>query len=221
MLELAKAALQKPTYPNVHLVHAGLGEHVADVTFAMMGEGSSIMDPNDAERTRMRGWPVSEYRVHVMPLPLAIETHLAPLRNSPQLAYSILDLEGHEPLVIAGMQLMLEKNARTFGAFQFEIGGTWAERDPRRPAGAWTLPEVAEHLTECGYELYIIGEHDVLRAEPLFFTLAAWDSEGFGVILPEGNILAMHRDFAHPLVRSFVDARVFKVKARTAHSGSV
>jgi hypothetical protein len=213
MLAKAEVALQKEgglaRYPNVHFVNAGLADRDAEVTFAVMGSASSIMDPNDVTRTRMKGWPVSKYRVRVMPLPLAIQTYLTPLRHAPELVFSILDLEGHEPLAIEGMQLVLERNARAFSAFQFEIGGTWAERDPRRPLGAMSLPDVVEHLDSCGYELYMIGEHDVLRVPPLFFTLAAWDSEGFGVIVPEGNVLAIHRTYAHPLVRRFVDSRVF------------
>lgn len=63
--------------------------------------------------------------------------------NVESVVYLSLDLEGHEPLVIEGMGLEREANRRRFATFQYELGGTWGERDPRRPLFAMNQHQVS------------------------------------------------------------------------------
>lgn len=97
-------------------------------------------------------------------------------RSIGEVAYSLVDTEGHEPLVLAGMNL--RRNAKTsapapkttpplrfvlksdlcpphrFPAFQLEFGTTWC--DGRR-ASDRTQHDVATVLTSLGYALFLMG----------------------------------------------------------------
>ena len=202
---------ERSSFPNVQMLHMGMSDAEGEASFAGGDEGSeisSIMDPRDAERKRFADWEIAPYKVKVLPLPFIYKRHVSPST----LFYVVIDVEGHEPLVIRGMNLSDVAEQRRFPAFQFEVGGTWAIRDPRHPRGSWSLPEVAEHLTNHRYELFLIGERDLLRVDPGFFSpgVGADIDEGFGPILSPGNVLALRREFAHPAVVTLVDSLTYR-----------
>ena len=117
--------------------------------------------------------------------------------------YVAIDAEGHEARIIEGMGLEDEPNRQRFAAFQFEVGGTWAERDPRRAVPSWSLEDTAKFLHHCEYELYMIGDNVHMRVYPQFFVEAAILDEGFGPFV-RGNVLALHRRYVHPAIRDHV-----------------
>ena len=117
--------------------------------------------------------------------------------------YLAIDAEGHEARIIEGMGLEDERNRRRFAAFQFEVGGTWAERDPRRAVPSWSLEDTANFLHYCEYDLYLIGDNVHMRVHPQFFVEGAIHDEGFGLFV-RGNVLALHREFVHPAIRDHV-----------------
>ena len=117
--------------------------------------------------------------------------------------YVAIDAEGHEARIIEGMGLEDEPNRQRFAAFQFEVGGTWAERDPRRAVPSWSLEDTAKFLHHCEYELYLIGDNVHMRVFPQFFVEAAILDEGFGPFV-RGNVLALHRQYVHPAIREHV-----------------
>lgn len=202
---------ERAAFPRVQMLHLGMSDAEGEASFAGGDEGSemsSIMDTHDAERTRFRDWPVAPYKVKVLPLPLIYSRHVAPAA----VFYAVIDVEGHEPLVIRGMGLTDKSAQRRFPAFQFEVGGTWAVSDPRHPRGSWLLPEASLHLSECGYELFVIGERDLLRVEHGFFApgFGADENEGYGPTMSAGNVLALRREFAHPALVGLVDSMTWR-----------
>ena len=110
------------------------------------------------------------------------------------ITYLVIDVEGHEPKVIRGMKLEQPRNQRRFPLFQYELGGTWAEKDARHGNDLWTQQATALHLTEHGYWLYLIGEFHWLRIFPETFTQVEMGTSGNaknGFFL-QGNCLALH-----------------------------
>lgn len=118
-LMFTKATAALVEYPNVHIRNVGLSDREARVSYAPHGEASSIMDPKDKSRTRFSNWAVGVDTVRVVPLPTAFSEFLQPLKRAPQLVFSVIDVEGQEPLVLRGMRLDKEENRRRFAAFQF------------------------------------------------------------------------------------------------------
>ena len=123
--------------------------------------------------------------------------------------YVAIDAEGHEAPIIEGMQLDQVDNRRRFSAFQFELGGTWAARDPRKAQPSWSQVETARFLDFCGYDLYLIGRDVYLRIHPDMLRLSAVLDEGFGPFV-QGNILALHRSFGHPALQRLVSANLLR-----------
>ena len=103
------------------------------------------------------------------------------------------------------MRLFQAKNQRRFSAFQFELGGTWAERDPRHGQD-WSQWQTAQYLTDCGYHLFMIGRHDWLRVVPEFFLHASISKdEGFGAFV-HGNLVCLHSRFGLTSLKNMVHA---------------
>jgi hypothetical protein len=117
--------------------------------------------------------------------------------------YVAIDAEGHEAHILEGMQLELVSNRRKFSAFQFELGGTWAQDDPRKAQPSWSQVQAARFLDYCQYDLYLIGRDVYMRILPDMLDHAAVLDEGFGPFV-QGNILALHRAFAHPALKRLV-----------------
>ena len=112
-------------------------------------------------------------------------------------------------LIIEGMQLERVDNRRRFSAFQFELGGTWAEGDPRKAKPSWSQAQTARFLDYCEYDLYLIGRDVYLRVHPDMLELSAVLDEGFGPFV-QGNMLAIHRAFGHPALKRLVSSRLLR-----------
>jgi len=69
-----------------------------------------------------------------------------------EVSYALIDVEGHEMSVIAGMDL--QRLRHTFPVFQYELGGTWVDG---RHAGNMTQADAAGYLTGLGYRIYLMG----------------------------------------------------------------
>jgi hypothetical protein len=121
--------------------------------------------------------------------------------------YVLVDVEGYEPKVIRGMALENEKNQRRFSAFQYELGGTWAKRDPRHGATTeWSQKIMAQYLTDLGYHLFLIGSNNWLKVSPAFFDEGGhMEDEGFGKFI-QGNLLCLHKTFSAKKVKEMVFA---------------
>jgi len=127
--------------------------------------------------------------------------------------YTLIDVEGHEPRVLRGMKLHDLSNQRRFPIVQYELGGTWAERDKRHYSGSeteqdkrdnrhysgseteWTQKQAAEYMRSNGYELFLIGTNNWMRVDPEFFEEGDHSlDEGFGRFV-QGNLLCLHLHF--------------------------
>lgn len=121
------------------------------------------------------------------------------MHNISKVDYVAIDVEGFEAKVIKGMKLHEIENRRIFSAIQFELGGTWT--DLRRPNDSWTLSEVAAHLPDNGYNLYLIGENLLFKVTKDFFPkILSTDA------YVNGNALALHPDFASPVVNKLIES---------------
>jgi FkbM family methyltransferase len=199
MFQKARLSLPNTTFVNTVLIHAGMSDEEREVSFLGEDEGSSIIEGE--ELNRLKDWKKSSYKVKV--LPLTKLAHQYVFDKGLSLFYTSIDTEGHEPLVIKGMHLENECNRMIFSAFQYEIGGTWAERDDRHPKGSFSEFEMATYLHDFGYELYMIGTN-LLRVEPNFFQHPT-DDEGYGPFVP-GNVLVVHRLYADVKLLELIDS---------------
>jgi hypothetical protein len=75
-----------------------------------------------------------------------------------RVTYVSIDAEGHEAQIIEGMALEDVSNRRRFAAFQFELGGTWAERNPRKAHPSWSQALSLRLSPECVDKLAILYE---------------------------------------------------------------
>lgn len=123
------------------------------------------------------------------------------LANS-SILYAVIDVEGHEPKVLRGMQL--ESHAKRFPLFQYELGGTWGHHDPRH-GHDWTQERAASYLKDAGYELYLVATTGWLRITPDFFPVASFLNGGDGCCA-NGNVLAVHPGYAPPAIVAAVRA---------------
>lgn len=142
--------------------------------------------------------------------------------------YTLIDVEGHEPRVLRGMKLHDLSNQRRFPIVQYELGGTWAERDKRHYSGSetegdkrnerhysgseteWTQKQAAEYMRSNGYELFIIGTNNWMRVDPEFFEEGDHSlDEGFGRFV-QGNLLCLHLHFCPFLIMRHVLQSVAK-----------
>ena len=101
----------------------------------------------------------------------------------------VIDVEGHEPEVIQGMQL--ELNFLRYPIIMYELGGTWADS---RHSSSWTQYHMAMYLDQLGYGLYLLGCEDVLPVDKTFFNSSELlQDEGFGPFI-QGNVIAVLRN---------------------------
>ena len=76
--------------------------------------------------------------------------------------YALIDTEGNDPRVLRGMDLA----SRRFPLIQYEIGPQWVSSPSGGTpslAAAASQVEIAEWLTDLGYELFIMGRRQVDR----------------------------------------------------------
>eukprot|EP00283_Hemiselmis_rufescens_P010251 CAMPEP_0173436156 /NCGR_PEP_ID=MMETSP1357-20121228/15790_1 /TAXON_ID=77926 /ORGANISM="Hemiselmis rufescens, Strain PCC563" /LENGTH=350 /DNA_ID=CAMNT_0014401215 /DNA_START=109 /DNA_END=1161 /DNA_ORIENTATION=- len=190
-------------YPNAKVHRAGLGEVRAEmpVTGAFSGSGLfTLTKGNRFHGTAMGAVSASNVSVH----PISEWAH----QNGVQrVLYLVLDVEGSEPKAIRGMRLRREENRRRFAVFQYELGGTWAMRDPRHMADKWDQLRAAQHLEGLGYVLFLIGAHGWLRLPSAFFDITAGGQhmldEGYGKFV-QGNVLCIHSEYAPLWIRKLV-----------------
>ena len=105
-------------------------------------------------------------------------------------------------VVQQGMGLQHEESRKLFSVFQFELGGHWAISDPRHAKGTMSQNEVLGFLINRGYDVYLTGEK-LLRIGPEFFNTATNVDDGDGPFV-QGNALAVHPEYADPLVLGLV-----------------
>lgn len=97
----------------------------------------------------------------------------------------LIDVEGHEPKVLQGMNLYRYRS--TFPIFAFELGGTWM--DDRNPS-TWNQSGTAQFLTDLGYDLFLIGRRGLMEVSARFFAHSRVHNEGTGFFV-QGNVLAV------------------------------
>lgn len=207
VFDIAAASFPAARYPHTTLINTGFSDKEGTATYSGVNneefEGFSLFDARkDTERRRFSDWSSAVSEVAVLPLTTVWERHIR--TTGAKLVYTVVDTEGHEPLVVKGMQLGERENRAHFSAFQIELGGTWASGDPRHPRGSASQQEVAELLENLGYLLFLVGDPQILPlTSGMLSHPALLLNEGFGDFV-QGNLLAIHPDFAHEVVSQLV-----------------
>ena len=180
---------------NVHIYHLGWGSSEGMVGFAGSGQTAHLSE--NATGSEM---------VNVTTL-----LNFAALTKVEDVLYTVIDVEGHDLDAVAGMQLSVENNRRIFSAFQIETSGYECSVDE------CATYDAALAWERWGYELYFIGCKFWWRVNPSFL------KRGVGAIntVPKcnkdpsstpqdqpmfvwGNLLVLHQEYAHPVLRSVV-----------------
>ncbi len=205
---LAKAR-ERVNGSRVFLEHLGMSDAEGELYYAGEGEIASFFTPSDGKR--FSDWNSSAKAVPVTTLRVFFEKRAEAYAKQglemPKLIYSVIDTEGHEPMVMMGMGLQHEKNRKRFSAFQLEFGGTWAVDDPRHPLGSLSQIETVAFLRNRGYKTYLIGEKGLLEIVPTDLeSEKVQRNEGTGAYV-HGNLLVVHPAFADPLVLHVVKER--------------
>lgn len=189
--------------PEVKIHHRGASHRRDELPVTITGEeGSSGMSGLFKPEGRWADLKQTSYKVKTMTL-----TDLVRQEKLGSLLYVLIDVEGHEPNVIKGMQLEDNANRRLFPVFQFELGGTWA--DTRRDRNELDQFGMALYLESLGYQLYLMGATGLLRVSPEFFRMSVVNNEGHGTFV-QGNLLAYHPSYAYPALGQAILARVLE-----------
>jgi FkbM family methyltransferase len=174
---------------NVKVVNLGWDEYArSNVPIGGEGETGGLFDPQG-----QRGWKLQEDSTANT---VALQNWTSS-NSIQQVFYLIIDTEGHEPKVIRGMGLDDVQNQQRFPLFQFELGGSWGERDTRHQKDPWSQFTTAEHLAKNGYYLFLMGSKNFLPVEPAFFNENEnhfMKDEGYGRWV-DGNLLVVHNRF--------------------------
>lgn len=172
----------------------------SDVRIGGKGGLAGLYDPRGQRRLRLTNQTVSTVR---------LSDWAADTLGSRNILYLLIDVEGHEPKVIRGMQLEEPRNRQRFSMFQYELGGTWAERDNRHGgSNEWSQFDTAKFLEQNGYSLFLLGTDDLLLVDSDFFREdgnIAMEDESYGKFI-QGNLLALHTHFAPQAIVSAVYA---------------
>ncbi len=222
-VEVQRPAWQRATetimpFPNARMLHAGWSDRngkssvvgLADGMHetAFLNEGGSNVATWNPGDTSFSGCMVIDDEVDIWRL----ETFVTEQKISSALLV-IIDAEGHEPTIIAGMNLDLVANRRRFPIFHYELGGTWAENDPRHRPGSLSQFGIAAYLEACGYKLYLIGCVGFMPVGSRFFHPVAHHGkgqpldEGYGPFV-QGNALAIHPEFANPKMLAKINSHL-------------
>ena len=190
---------------RIRLIHQGWSDTSGSMTLSTPWDGSEVASlfdatgSKDVEGSRIfsKKWLLRR-TVNVTTLAI-VGSSTRELQNGA--LYVLIDTEGHEPRVIRGMELAREENQARYPLFQYEVGSTWGRLDPRHHNDSWTEDIAAQHLHDCGYDVFLIGTCGWLWVDSDFFALG-------GAVTPiDGNVLAMHRKFAPALVKQDIFAR--------------
>jgi FkbM family methyltransferase len=192
-----EAARVTQHYKNAVVHSQGWGEKKEkNIPIGGSGGLAGFYDPK-----RQRGWTLSGEIGETVRLDTwTKENHLE------QVLFVLIDTEGYEPKVIRGMGLELMENRKRFPCFQYELGGTWAREDNRHLRDKWGQFETAQYLESVGYKLFLVGADDWLPINSEFFQVEdnpIAQDEGYGPFI-QGNVLALHPDFAFPPLRDFI-----------------
>ena len=192
-------------YKNVQVLNLGFGE-VEESGLTIGGPvGLEVAGIFSTQGSHWEYWGDQSETATVKPL-----SRWCDQNGIEKTAYVLIDVEGFEPKVLRGMELHRNSNQRRFSVFQYEMGGTWAERDPRH-GNDWSPREAAQFLNDVGYDLFMIGKYNWMFVVPEFFqeSISWWGSwppdsnEGMGRTI-NGNILALHRKYSPDAVRDIV-----------------
>jgi FkbM family methyltransferase len=204
--QTAKNRFESGNFAYATAINLGWDEHAAEgVVIGGSGQTGGLFDPKG-----QHGWQVQQSNT-------AITVRMDEWTSAhaiDQVLYVIIDTEGHEPKVIRGMALDKVTNQKRFPLFQYELGGTWAERDARHGNDKWNQYLTAEHLLKCGYNLFLIGEKEWLSIDASFFNEAdnpALQNESFGPFV-QGNVMAMHSQFTPSKLASKILEHVVVIK---------
>ena len=186
-------------FSHVHVHNLGWSDEASDAVniAGPEGETAGLYVPKGQRGFHTRQETVSTVKLSAW----------AALTGITEVLYLVIDTEGHEPKVIRGMELENPANRVRFPMFQYELGGTWAERDNRHGRDPWTQYTTAYWLESLDYDLFMVGPKEWLYVKSQFFQLhnnpAALD-EGYGQFV-QGNVLALHRQAHRDLRRSIFE----------------
>lgn len=185
-------------YPNIIIHNIGWGE-VEENNLRIGGKNGTagIYDPKG-----QRGWKLqNEYTSTVRLDKWTTDNNIS------NITYILIDTEGYEPKIIRGMGLEKIENRKKFPFFQYELGGTWAEKDNRHNNDKWSQFETAKNLEKYGYKLFMIGEENWLEVTSNFFKISneniALKDEGYGKFI-QGNLLVLHPEFTPEYIKSII-----------------
>jgi len=182
---------------NLTLHDVGWGEEARSELLISGIEGSATASLFDSRGTSYAGdsnWGLQNFKASTVAMAeFCREHHIAAT------AYVVIDVEGYEPKVIRGMHLDEISNQKRFPHFQYELGGSWAARDPRHGGTSeWSQHDACLHLQECGYMMFMIGKQVWMEVGPEFFKEGPHMlDEGHGLFV-QGNLLCLHSHFSHP-----------------------
>ena len=175
---------------NVKLYNVGWGEHSESGLTIGGSEGhAGLFNPTG----RFASWGTQKDKASIVAMSQWCDQH-----NITRTAYVVIDVEGFEPKVLRGMLLEEIANQKRFPHFQFELGGTWAARDPRHGGPQeWSQYEAAAYVDRCGYLLFLIGADGWLHVSPQFFENGPHmlEEQGNGKFV-QGNLLCLHSKYA-------------------------
>mmetsp|Transcript_75746 Transcript_75746/g.215776 ORF Transcript_75746/g.215776 Transcript_75746/m.215776 type:complete len:442 (-) Transcript_75746:436-1761(-) len=212
--EAAKAAARFRDSHSGVIIHAGVGLSEAPMTAQVRVPTATpthahVVEVGDGGRWE-GGVAVEAVGGGTLTTTLVSPAEWADEEGIGEFSYVVLDTEGHEASVIRGMHLEQERNRKRFPVVQFELGGTWAVRDPRRlPTEMWTQFDAASFMAYAGYDLYLVGDVGWLPVPPSFFDLgerpkeSRWNDEGHGLFV-QGTVLCVQRTHAPAALRRVV-----------------
>jgi len=164
-------------YKNVELHNFGFGE-VEESGLHISGPvGLEVGGIFSVEGSHWKEWGEQADTASVKPLSLWCD-----LVGIERVSYLVIDVEGYEPKVLRGMELHRDRNRKRFSIFQYELGGTWAQGDPRH-GNDWSQKESAIYLRDLGYDLFLIGENSWMYIEPEIFDeyTSFWESSSWPI----------------------------------------
>jgi FkbM family methyltransferase len=203
--ENTKRKFTEKGFRSATVVNLGWSDKYAEkVPIGGNGEGGGLFNPKGQRNWKLQDNTATTVRLDEWTSANSIDSVL----------YVIIDTEGHEPKVIRGMGLEKVENQRKFALFQYELGGTWAERDNRHGSDKWNQYLTARHLEGYGYRLFHIGSTDWLAVNANYFIETnnpAMRNEGFGPFI-QGNVLAMHMRYtpSNLAVKILQNVTIFK-----------
>jgi FkbM family methyltransferase len=162
--------------PNVKLVPKGWSDVSGSSPVTGEGEGAGLY-VNFRNESR---WDGTRKIVTTSIREYLAENHI------PRVCMAIIDVEGFEPKVLQGIPF--GSTSPSVPLIAFELGGTWA--DSRNPTN-WTQATAAAYMASKGYNIYLMGQNELMPVDDNFFSNSRSLNEGYGYFV-QGNALAVH-----------------------------